>query len=125
MSAIQIRTDIPGPQSRLLMARRKAAVPRGIAHATPVFAAAADGARVTDVDGNVFLDFAGGIGVMNVGHSDPAVVDAVRNRPAVHPHLFFGGALRELCLSRRASGGDDSRVVSEEDAAREQRCRGG
>ena len=115
MSAIQIRPDIPRPQSRLLMARRKAAVPRGIAHATPVFAAAADSARVTDVDGNVFLDFTGSIGMMNVG---PFRSGCRRRReeagPPIRPHLFFGGALRELRLARRAAGVADSRVVSEE-----------
>src|SRR5688572_28964164 len=82
MAAIQLRTSIPGPRSRALMARRHAAVPRGISHATVVFAASADGARVTDVDDNVFLDFAGGIGVMNVGHSEPHVVQALRQQAA-------------------------------------------
>ena len=87
MAAIQIRTTIPGPASRALMVRRQAAVPRGVSHSTPVFAASADGVRVTDVDGNVFLDFAGGIGVMNVGHSDPHVVDALHAAgESLHPH---------------------------------------
>lgn len=92
MPAIQIRTAIPGPQSRELMARRLAAVPRGIAHSTPVFAASADGARVTDVDGNVFLDFAGGIGVMNVGHSNPDVIGAVQKQAARFTHMCFSVA---------------------------------
>ena len=92
MSAIQIRTTIPGPRSRQLMARRDAAVPRGVSHATPVFAAAADGARVTDVDDNVFLDFAGGIGVMNVGHSDPHVVEALTQQAARFTHTCFSVA---------------------------------
>jgi 4-aminobutyrate aminotransferase/(S)-3-amino-2-methylpropionate transaminase len=92
MSAIQIRTEIPGPRSRQLMARRNAAVPRGLAHATPVFAESADAALVTDVDGNVFLDFAGGIGVMNVGHSDPHVVDAVREQALRLMHTCFSVA---------------------------------
>jgi len=48
-----------------LMARRNAAVPRGPFHATPVFAARADGAVIEDVDGNRFIDFAGGIGCLN------------------------------------------------------------
>jgi len=92
MGAIHIRTDVPGPESRLLMARRSAAVPRGIAHATPVFAASAEGARITDVDGNVFLDFAGGIGVMNVGHSDHAVVAAIREQAPKFTHTCFSVA---------------------------------
>jgi 4-aminobutyrate aminotransferase/(S)-3-amino-2-methylpropionate transaminase len=58
------------------MARRDAAVPRGPFHATPVFIARGQGARLEDVDGNVFLDFAGGIGCLNVGHANDAVVAA-------------------------------------------------
>ncbi len=60
MKTIQIRTEIPGPQSRALMARREAAIPRGPYHATPLFAAKAEGAVIEDVDGNRFIDFAGG-----------------------------------------------------------------
>src|SRR5215475_5449447 len=92
MSTIRIHTDIPGPKSRALMRRRDAAVPRGISHATPVFAASADGAHVTDVDGNIFLDFAGGIGVMNVGHSDPTVVQAVKEQAERFTHTCFSVA---------------------------------
>jgi 4-aminobutyrate aminotransferase/(S)-3-amino-2-methylpropionate transaminase len=89
MGAIDIRTEVPGPASRALMARRAAAVPRGAAHSVPVFAASASGARVTDVDGNVFLDFAGGIGVMNVGHSAPSVVEAIRGQAERFAHVGF------------------------------------
>jgi 4-aminobutyrate aminotransferase/(S)-3-amino-2-methylpropionate transaminase len=92
MPVISIRTDIPGPRSRALMARRHAAVPRGISHAVPVFAESADGVRLTDVDGNVFLDFAGGIGVMNVGHSDPQVVDALKRQADRFTHTCFSVA---------------------------------
>ena len=92
MPAIQLKTEIPGPRSRSLMARRHQAVPRGVAHATPVFAAHAEGARLTDVDGNVFLDFAGGIGVMNVGHSDSGVVQAVRAQAERLTHTCFSVA---------------------------------
>ena len=99
MPAISIRTDIPGPRSRALMARRRAAVPRGIAHAIPVFAESADGVRLTDVDGNVFLDFAGGIGVMNVGHSDPTVVDAIRQQAERFTHTCFSVAPYEGYVS--------------------------
>ena len=89
MGAISIRTEIPGPKSRALMRRRAAAVPRGVAHAAPVFAASADGVRVTDVDGNVYLDFAGGIGVMNVGHSAPSVVAAIGEQAERFSHVCF------------------------------------
>ncbi len=89
MGVIKIRTEIPGPESRVLMRRRDAAVPRGVAHSERVFATAAAGATVTDVDGNVYLDFAGGIGVMNVGHSAPSVVSAVRDQVERFTHVGF------------------------------------
>jgi len=92
MGAIQIRTEIPGPRSQALMRRRQAALPRALSHSTPVFAASASDARVTDVDGNVFLDLAGGIGVMNVGHSQPLVVDAVTKQAAQFTHTCFSVA---------------------------------
>src|SRR5437762_12213837 len=80
MSTIQIRTEIPGPQSRALMARREAAIPRGPSNATPVFAASAQGATIEDVDGNRYLDFAGGIGCLNIGHRSPRVISAIREQ---------------------------------------------
>src|SRR4030095_11513326 len=100
MPAIAIRTEVPGPRSRALMARRQAAVPRGIAHAVPVFAASADGARVTDVDGNVFLDFAAGIGVMNVGHSDPAIAGAIARQASQLAPTCFAVTPYESYVSR-------------------------
>ncbi len=65
--------DIPGPKSRELLARRQQFVARGIASTMNVFAAKADGAIIEDVDGNRYIDFAGGIGVMNIGHTRPEV----------------------------------------------------
>jgi len=89
MPTIQLRTSIPGPKSKELMRRREAAVPRGIYHATPVFAARAEGAMLEDVDGNRFLDFAGGIGVLNVGHRAPRVVAALREQIDAFLHTCF------------------------------------
>src|SRR5204863_374340 len=89
MSTIQIRTEIPGPQSRVLMARREAAIPRGPSNATPVFAASAQGATIEDVDGNRYLDFAGGIGCLNIGHRSPRVISAIREQLEKHLHLCF------------------------------------
>ena len=89
MSTIHIRTEIPGPRSRALMARREAAVPRGPYNSTPVFIASAEGATLEDVDGNRYLDFAGGIGCLNVGHNSPRVMSALRNQLEKHLHLCF------------------------------------
>ena len=75
---ISLHTPIPGPASRACAARAEAAIPRGIYHASPVYIERASGATVTDVDGNVLLDFAGGLGTLNVGHANPEVVEQIR-----------------------------------------------
>lgn len=80
MSAIQLRTDVPGPKSKALAERRNAAVPRGLSHATPVYVAKAEGATLEDVDGNRFIDLAGGIGCLNTGHRSPGVTKAIQQQ---------------------------------------------
>src|SRR5271168_3561716 len=92
MPTIQLRTPIPGPKSQEWMKRRQAAVARGVSHATQIFAARAEGATIEDVDGNRFLDFAGGIGVVNVGHRAPSVVDAIRKQLDAFVHTCFSVA---------------------------------
>jgi 4-aminobutyrate aminotransferase/(S)-3-amino-2-methylpropionate transaminase len=89
MKTIQIRTEIPGPKSRALMARREAAVARGTYHATPLFAARAEAAVIEDVDGNRFIDFAGGIGCLNIGHRAPRVLAAISEQLNNFLHLCF------------------------------------
>src|SRR5437868_1021804 len=78
MSTIKLQTAIPGPKSKDLAARRETAIPRGLGHTIPVYVAKTEGATLEDVDGNRYLDFAGGIGCLNVGHRAPGVVDAIR-----------------------------------------------
>jgi 4-aminobutyrate aminotransferase / (S)-3-amino-2-methylpropionate transaminase / 5-aminovalerate transaminase len=80
MSTIQLKTPIPGPKSKALSARRAQSVPRGLSHATPVYVAEAEGAAIEDVDGNRYIDLAGGIGCLNVGHRAPQVTQAVHNQ---------------------------------------------
>lgn len=80
MGTIQIRTSIPGPKSKALGDRRQAAVPRGLSHGTPVYAAKAEDAWMEDVDGNRYIDFAGGIGCINVGHRQEPVLSAIREQ---------------------------------------------
>ncbi len=89
MGTIQIRTEIPGPKSKALMERRNAAVARGPFHSTPVFAAKAEGAVIEDVDGNRYIDFAGGIGCLNMGHRDARVLDALRGQLDKFLHVCF------------------------------------
>ncbi|HYA23790.1 MAG TPA: 4-aminobutyrate--2-oxoglutarate transaminase [Terriglobales bacterium] len=80
MGTIQLRTAIPGPESKALSARRAAAVPRGLSHATPVYVAKAQDAWLEDVDGNRYIDFAGGIGCINMGHRQEPVLAAIRQQ---------------------------------------------
>jgi 4-aminobutyrate aminotransferase/(S)-3-amino-2-methylpropionate transaminase len=87
MPTIQLITEIPGPKSREIVARREAATPRGAAKATSIAIANAHGAAVTDVDGNTYLDFAGGIGVLAVGHTPENVVHALQDQAAQLIHM--------------------------------------
>ena len=91
-ASIRLKTAVPGPLSRALAARRDAAVPRGIGHSTPVYAESARGALLTDVDGNVFIDFAGGIGTLNAGHANPEVVRAAAEQLSRMTHTCFSVA---------------------------------
>jgi 4-aminobutyrate aminotransferase/(S)-3-amino-2-methylpropionate transaminase len=86
---IQLRTEIPGPASRALLARRARAVPRGVPAVTPVAVVHAEGAVLTDADGNRLIDFAGGIGVVNTGHRHAGVVAAVRDQLDRFTHVCF------------------------------------
>ena len=103
MSTIRLNTPIPGPKSRALSERRAKAVPRGLSHGTPIYVAKAEDAWLEDVDGNRYIDFAGGIGCANAGHRQQAVVDAVRSSARkIPPHLRPGHALRRLHPPRGA-----------------------
>jgi 4-aminobutyrate aminotransferase / (S)-3-amino-2-methylpropionate transaminase / 5-aminovalerate transaminase len=86
---IQLVTEIPGPRSRALLARRAQAVPRGVPAVTSIAVVHAEGAMITDADGNRLIDFAGGIGVVNTGHRHPSVVDAVRDQLDRFAHVCF------------------------------------
>jgi 4-aminobutyrate aminotransferase/(S)-3-amino-2-methylpropionate transaminase len=85
--SISIRTTIPGPRSRELVARREAAVPNGLYKAHQIAIERAEGALVTDVDGNTFIDFIGGIGVLNAGYCPPEVVAAIQAQAAKLLHF--------------------------------------
>ena len=89
LESTRIKTEIPGPKSQALMERRRGAVSSGLGIATPIFAREARGALLIDVDDNTFIDFGGGIGVMNVGHADPRVVAAVKEQVERFTHTCF------------------------------------
>jgi 4-aminobutyrate aminotransferase / (S)-3-amino-2-methylpropionate transaminase / 5-aminovalerate transaminase len=80
MGHIKIHTPIPGPKGQAVLERRKNALAGGLAKATDVVVESAKGAIIKDVDGNEFIDFAGGIGMINVGHAPKNVVNAVKKQ---------------------------------------------
>ncbi|MFB9677737.1 4-aminobutyrate--2-oxoglutarate transaminase [Streptosporangium vulgare] len=82
-------TEIPGPRSRELLARKQAAVPPGIGTTLPVFVTHAGGGVVVDADGNSLIDFGSGIAVTGVGNSAPRVVERVRRQVADFTHTCF------------------------------------
>lgn len=82
-------TAVPGPRSQELAARQHAAVAAGVSTTMPVFAQAAGGGVVVDVDGNSLIDLGSGIAVTTVGNSAPRVVDAVQAQAAAFTHTCF------------------------------------
>ena len=82
-------TEIPGPRSTALLARREAAVARGVSSAVPVFVTAAGGGILVDADDNALIDFGSGIAVVNVGNAAEQVVTAVRDQVARFTHTCF------------------------------------
>ncbi|WP_041249239.1 4-aminobutyrate--2-oxoglutarate transaminase [Gluconacetobacter diazotrophicus] len=89
-----------------LQARREAAVPRGVASATAIHAARAENAELWDVEGRRYIDFAGGIAVLNVGHRHPRVMEAVRRQAELFTHTAFQVAPYEsyIALAERLNG---------------------
>jgi len=80
MAHIQLKTALPGPKGLAALERRKNALPSGLAKSTEVVVEKAEGALVWDVDGNQLIDFAGGIGMINVGHRNENVVNAIKQQ---------------------------------------------
>ncbi|MBD2865304.1 4-aminobutyrate--2-oxoglutarate transaminase [Paenibacillus oceani] len=92
---VSIQTSVPGPKTAALLERRSAAVPKGVGNNTPIFVDKAEGALLTDVDGNVYLDFAGAIGTINAGHCPPEVVQAIQRQAEAYIHTCFHVAMYE------------------------------
>jgi 4-aminobutyrate aminotransferase/(S)-3-amino-2-methylpropionate transaminase len=87
--SIELRTSVPGPKSEAILARKQAAIAGPLGALFPIVAAEAHGATITDVDGNTFLDFTGGVGCLNVGHSHPRVVAAAHQQLDRFSHTDF------------------------------------
>jgi 4-aminobutyrate aminotransferase/(S)-3-amino-2-methylpropionate transaminase len=87
--SIELRTSVPGPRSAEILKRNERVVASPLAPTFPIVAAQASGATLTDVDGNTFIDFTGGVGCLNVGHAHPRVVAAVRDQAERFAHTDF------------------------------------
>jgi 4-aminobutyrate aminotransferase / (S)-3-amino-2-methylpropionate transaminase / 5-aminovalerate transaminase len=87
--AIELRTEIPGPKSKAILERKGRVVADPLSIFLPVVVDQAQGATLTDVDGNTFLDFTGGVGCLNVGHSHPQVVAAAQEQLTRFSHTDF------------------------------------
>ena len=82
-------TELPGPRSQELFARKQSAVSNGVGTTFPVFIERAGGGVLVDVDGNSLIDLGSGIAVVSVGNSAPHVVDAVTDQVAAFTHTCF------------------------------------
>lgn len=92
----EIVTDtLPGPKAEAMIERRKAAIPSAIRCGYPVVIKRGEGAMIEDVDGNKFLDWIGGVGVLNIGYSQPEVVAAVKDQADRYFHGMFNVVTHE------------------------------
>jgi len=97
--SIELRTAIPGPRSAAILERKQRVVANAKSIVLPVVVHEGRGATLTDVDGNVFIDFTGGVGCLNVGHSHPRVVEAVQEQAARFTHTDFTVVPYELYIT--------------------------
>jgi 4-aminobutyrate aminotransferase / (S)-3-amino-2-methylpropionate transaminase / 5-aminovalerate transaminase len=111
--AIDLKTEIPGPRSREILDRKARVIAEPLSIYLPVVIEEAHGATITDVDGNTFIDFTGGVGCLNVGHSNPRVVEAAKEQLERFTHTDFTIipyenyiALAERLLELAPIGGD-------------------
>jgi 4-aminobutyrate aminotransferase/(S)-3-amino-2-methylpropionate transaminase len=87
--SIELRTAIPGPRSQEILDRKEHVIAGPLSLTFPLVVAEARGATLTDVDGNTFIDFTGGVGCLNVGHSHPRVVAAAQEQLERYAHTDF------------------------------------
>jgi 4-aminobutyrate aminotransferase/(S)-3-amino-2-methylpropionate transaminase len=86
---IELKTEIPGPRSREILERKARVIAEPLSIYLPIVIEEAHGATITDVDGNTFVDFTGGVGCLNVGHSNARVVEAAKEQIERFTHTDF------------------------------------
>jgi 4-aminobutyrate aminotransferase/(S)-3-amino-2-methylpropionate transaminase len=84
-----VRTEVPGPRSRALLDRARAALPAGLGSALPVFVESAGGGVLVDADGNSFIDLGSGIAVTTVGNAAPAVTERAAEQLRRFTHTCY------------------------------------
>lgn len=91
-----ITEQVPGPEAAALLSRRDEALPKALSGYTyPICIKRGEGAILEDIDGNKFLDFIGGVGVLNIGYSRPEVVEAVKVQAEKYFHCIFNVVAHE------------------------------
>lgn len=85
----KVITDLPGPKAKEVLDRRAKAIPNAIRTIYPCVIERGEGAMFQDVDGNIFLDWIGGVGVLNIGYSHPECIDAVKEQSERFFHSMF------------------------------------
>ncbi|PAV30853.1 4-aminobutyrate--2-oxoglutarate transaminase [Virgibacillus profundi] len=112
-----VRTELPGPKAKELLDRRHEIVPDGVGYGIPTFVESAKGALLNDVDGNQFIDFAGAIGTINVGHSHDTVVNVLHDQVDRYIHTGFNVMMYDSYIefaekiSSLAPGNFDKKVM--------------
>jgi len=91
----KMKTEIPGPKSKVLLQLKEKYVPKGVFNTVPTFIKRGEGAVIEDIDGNILLDFAGGIGVLNIGYSHLEVVEVVKEQAEKFFHSSINVILYE------------------------------
>lgn len=84
----EIKTILPGPKAKKILDRRKDAIPGAIKSVYPCVIEKGEGAILEDVDGNIFLDWVGGVGVLNIGYSHPELIESVREQAGKYFHAM-------------------------------------
>ncbi|AKL95066.1 4-aminobutyrate aminotransferase GabT [Clostridium aceticum] len=112
-----ITKTIPGNKSLEWIQKRQQYVPKGVGNITPVVAKTAKGALIEDLDGNVFLDFAAGIGMQNIGHGHGAVIEAIQEQtenllhPCFHVTMYEGYIKLAEKLAKKAPGTGEKKAM--------------
>jgi 4-aminobutyrate aminotransferase / (S)-3-amino-2-methylpropionate transaminase / 5-aminovalerate transaminase len=85
----KVTMPLPGPRAEAILARRANAIPGAIKSVYPCVISRGEGAMVEDVDGNIFLDWVGGVGVLNIGYSHPELIAAVKKQSESYFHTMM------------------------------------